>query len=79
MFADPADPEHINRQLLNNDLERLATELEHIVAWANKTFAHLDPAVPRRVPSTPISAMRSTALAAITSRYQLLPRSVEHS
>ena len=72
VFADPADPEHMNCELLNNDLERLATELGHIVAWATKTIADLDPNSPTRVPLYAEIRDALDLLAAITGRYQLL-------
>jgi AbiU2 len=71
-FADPADPERINRQLLEDDLDRLATELEHLVAWANKTIAHLDPIAPTRVPLYVEIRHALDLLAEITGHYELL-------
>lgn len=72
VFADPADPEHVNPELLDDDLDRLAKELDHIVDWATKTIAHLDPIAPMRVPLYSEIREALDLLAAITGRYQLL-------
>lgn len=71
-FADPHDPERLNLALLEGDLDRLATELEHIVKWATKTIAHLDPTQPERVPKYEELREALEILADVTGRYQSL-------
>jgi hypothetical protein len=71
-FADPHDPERLNVTLLEQDLDRLETELEHIVTWATKTIAHLDPTQPERVPKYHEVREALDVLAEVTGRYQSL-------
>jgi hypothetical protein len=71
-FADPQDPERLNPALLQRDLDRLASELEHIVTWATKTIAHLDPRQPERVPKYHEVRDALEVLADVTGRFQSL-------
>jgi AbiU2 len=71
-FADPDDPEQLNPSVLQADVDRLATELEHITTWATKTIAHLDPRQPERVPTYGEVREALDVLAAVTRRYESL-------
>jgi hypothetical protein len=70
-FADPSCRERLNLTLLQADLDRLA-DLEHIVTWATKVVAHLDPQQPDRVPKYHELRDALDVLASVTGRYQSL-------
>jgi hypothetical protein len=71
-WADPDNPEQISPRVLQDDLDRLATELSHLTTWATKTIAHLDPRQPERVPTYHEIREALTLLAKMTVRYQSL-------
>lgn len=71
-YADPRSPNQINPAMLQRDLTRLATELEHMTTWATKTIAHLDPRTPERVPQYHEIRSALDLLAEMTNTYRKL-------
>jgi hypothetical protein len=71
-FADPSDPGYISADRLTADQAFLADELAHLVAWADKTVAHLDPTKPERVLLYGEIGEALNTLAAVLNRYRRL-------
>lgn len=67
-----AGDEELDLAPLDVHLERLGSELDHIVTWATKVLAHLDPRRPERVPLYSEVREALNALAEIAAHYDLL-------